>query len=241
MRLTHFLFCVPSKGLAFVLFVVVFGSVQTARSATVTYEFSGGGFSTQTSGGIVLPSELTNLTFFSGQFEIDDTIADSASNTNTGIFNGAALSLNADYNTGFSVSGSNGKLDQSRFSLPSGPVSTWSLHSFSSMNTSLSTSLNLVAINFSLGDQDTGGQNLFLDPNTLLSSLPVPGMLDNLKRLELVFQDGSGGTGYIRGQLSELNQVVPAPASSWLLLSGMLLIGFVRLRKKNYGIDPVVD
>jgi hypothetical protein len=179
--------------------------VPPAYSSVIRYDFSGSSFSYILLGGIALPPELSTLTSFRGSFLIDDAIPGAGPPSTAQLFPGAALSIAVSYNTGFSVSGSLGDLSQSRISYPNDTVSSWWLASFESVETDLlSSTLRLVAINFALGDADSGGQDLFLDPNTMLTALPDVQTLDRLTWVEIIFEDASGGAAYVRGHLSEL-------------------------------------
>ena len=212
---------------------LVLSLAGAASAAVIRYDFSGDNFTFQTIGGISLPTEITNLSTFAGSLEYDNVVPDSAGSTSTGFFSGAGISIDSSFDTGFSVSGTNGNVTQSRYSSPSGLTSSLSIDSFGSMGTTLVTELNLVAINVSLSDFDDGGQQLFVDPNLLIAALPAPQLLDGLKRLELVFTDGQGGTAYVRGELTALATPVPAPASGLLLVVGLVTIGLFQFQQRR--------
>ncbi len=194
---------------------------QPAVAATITYNFAGEHAAPALLGGILLPSELADWTTFSGTLQIDSSIADSQAGLDAGLYSAAALSIDVSYDTGFSVSGSSGEVVQIRSTSLSN--SSWYAQQFSPTSTDLVSGLQLISINVALIDSDSPGQDLFIDPNTLLSDLPALGGL-NLKRLEMIFTDGIGGTAYIRGTLLELTAV---PEPSTLALAGGAALGLL--------------
>lgn len=219
--------------------LLIVGTAQVARAATVEYLFSGTSFSILSLSGIVLPSEITSAASFQGNILIDDAIVDGSASTSVGVFSHAAVSIDVAYDTGFSASGSDGRVFQSR----SPPFSSLSADTFASKGTDLVSSLTLIAVSFRLSDNDAGGQNLFTDPNVLLASLPMPSSLDGNRWVELVFSDGTGGTGYFRGNLSTLEPApIPLPAALPLMTTGLGLLLGVNLgwnrRKRRIAVDP---
>jgi hypothetical protein len=175
---------------------------RRASAEEVTYEFSGQRFTSFRIGEIVLPEEVASATAFSGTF----TLATDLGTSSSGVYPGAAVSLDVLYDTGMSASAAGGRLWQSRGFL--GPAnilySGWSLSSFSTVDATNSGPA-LVGINFTLSDRDArgGGQSLLTDPHVLVADLPPAESIDLVKWVELVFQDQSG-TAYVRGHLSEL-------------------------------------
>ncbi len=219
--------------LAVVLLTGVLAAPVSSLAGTVTYSFSGGGFTFQNSGGVILPAELSGLSTFSGAFTIDDSVTDqNVANASMGVFSGAAIALSALFNTGIAATGAGGHLYQSRSTSPFGDLSSWTLDAFASRSISLAAGLSFVGLNLFLTDSDSGGQALFTDPNIMLAALPSPAVL-NAKYLEMIFQDASRNTVYIRGTLASLQRAVPEPGTLALAGLGLLGIGVVRRRKAS--------